>query len=92
MAQVPTVLGGLRAIRFTMKPRTTTPNDPTVREVLLAFRKVAGEVGFVYEIVLTTPDSRYNKDKHLVRDLQRTWKLKLFPAPARAAAISGNGH
>jgi len=52
VARVPTVLGGLRAIRFTMKPRT---GDPEVRDVLLAFREAPGEVGIVYEIVLTTP-------------------------------------
>ena len=79
VAQVPTTLGGLRAIRFTMKAGTSATNDPEVREVLLAFRKAPGEVGIVYEIVLRTPASRYNKDKQLVIDLQKTWRLKLLP-------------
>jgi hypothetical protein len=79
VARVPAVLGGLRAIRFRMKPGTSGPNDPEVREVLLAFRKAQGEVGIVYEIVLTTLTSRYNQDKHLVANLQRTWRLKKLP-------------
>ena len=79
VARVPTTLGGLRATRFTMKARTSAPNDPEVREVLVAFRKAPGEVGIVYEIVLTTPASRYNKDKQLLAELQKTWRLKLLP-------------
>ena len=77
--RVPTVLGGLRAIRFTIKPTPSGPNDFKVREVLLAFRRAPGEVGIVYEIVLTTLNSRYNKDKYLVVDLTRTWRLKSLP-------------
>lgn len=73
VTKAPTVLGGLSAIHFTMK------RDTEVREVLLAFRKAAGEVGIVYEIVLTTPASRYNEDKHLIAELQRTWRLKSLP-------------
>jgi hypothetical protein len=79
VARTPTLLGGLRAIRFTMKSKTSAASDPKVREVLLAFRKAPGEVGIVYEITLTTLSSRYDKDKHLLVDLQRTWKLRLLP-------------
>jgi len=78
VARVPAVLGGLRATRFMMKSKTSE-----VQEVLLAFRNVPGEVGIVYEIVLTTPTSRYNKDKHLIAELQRTWKLKNLAADFR---------
>ena len=74
--RVTTVLGGPRAIRFTIKPTITGTDDFKVREVLVAFRRVRGEVGIVYEIVLTTLNSRYNKDKQLVVDLKRTWRLK----------------
>ena len=74
VARVPTILGKLRAVRFTM-----TSNTPEVREVLLALRKAPGEVGIVYEIVLTTPTSRYNKDKHLIAQLQKTFRLKSLP-------------
>lgn len=74
-ARVSTVLGGLRAVRFTMKSKTSAE----VREVLLAFRKAPGEVGIVYEIVLTTPSSRYNQDKHLINDIQKTWRMKPLP-------------
>ena len=76
VARVATVLGKLRAVRFTMRPRTS---DSEVRDVLLAFREAPGEVGIVYEIVLTTPTSRYKKDKQLIVDLQRTWRLKSLP-------------
>ena len=79
VSQVPAVLGGLKAIRFTMTPRTLRPRDTEVREVLLAFRRVAGEVGIVYEVILTTVTSRYKNDKHLIADLQRTWRLKSLP-------------
>lgn len=78
-ARVSTVLGGLRAVRFLMKSKTAAVSDPEVREVLLAFRKAPGEVGIVYEIVLTTPSSRYKKDKHLIDDLQKTWRMKPLP-------------
>jgi hypothetical protein len=54
-------------------------DDGKMRDVLLAFRKAPGEVGIVYEIVLTTPTSRYNKDKHLIAELQRTFRLKSLP-------------
>lgn len=79
VARVPTTLGGLRGIRFTMKAKTSATDDPEVQEVLVAFRKAPGEVGVVYEIVLRTPTSRYNKDKQLVVDLQKSWRLKLLP-------------
>jgi len=82
VARVPAVLGGLRATRFMMK-RTESGPDTELQEVLLAFRRVPGEVGIVYEIVLTTPTSRYNKDKHLIAELQRTWKLKNLAADFR---------
>ena len=79
VARATTVLGGLKAVRFTMKPKNSPANDPQVREVLLAFRDAAGEVGIVYEIVLTTRSSRYAKDKQLLAGLQRTWRLKVLP-------------
>jgi hypothetical protein len=79
VVRAPTVLGGLKAIRFTMKPKTSAANDPEVREVLLAFRKAPGEVGIVYEIVLTTPSSRYEKDKQLLADIQRRFRLRVLP-------------
>lgn len=79
VARAPTLLGGLKAVRFTMKPKAAAANDPEVREVLLAFRKAAGEVGIVYEIILTTPRSRYDKDKRLVADVQRSWRLAVLP-------------
>jgi len=77
VAQAPAVLGGLRAIHFTMKPSVSKSTE--LREVVLAFREAPGEVGIVYEIVLTTPASRYDKDKHLIAELQRTWRLKSLP-------------
>jgi hypothetical protein len=79
VAQAPTVLGRLRATRFTMKPKTSASNDTEVREVVLAFRKAPGEVGIVYEISLTTLTSRYTHDKQLLADLQRTWRLSSLP-------------
>lgn len=79
VARTAAVLGGLKAIRFTLKSKTSTANDPEVREVLLAFRKAPGEVGIVYEIALTTTTSRYNQDKHLLDDLQKSWRLKPLP-------------
>jgi len=79
VARAPTVLGGLRAIRFTMKQKNPTSNDPEVNEVVLAFRKAPGEVGIVYEISLTTPSSRYGKDRQLIARLQRTFRLKSLP-------------
>jgi len=79
VAQAPAVLAGLRATRFTMKQKNSTSHDAAVREVLLAFRKAPGEVGIVYEIILTTQISRYDKDKHLIADLQRTWRLRPLP-------------
>jgi hypothetical protein len=77
VAQTRTVLAGLRATRFTMRSKTSASNQ--VREILLAFRKIPGEVGIVYEISLTTLTSRYNQDKHLVADLQKTWRLSPLP-------------
>jgi len=74
VARAPAVLGKLRAVRFTM-----TSNNREVREVLLAFRKAPGEDGIVYEIVLTTPTFRYAKDKHVLGELQRTFRLKSLP-------------
>jgi hypothetical protein len=79
VARAPTVLGGLRAIRFRMKSGISEPNDPEVQEVILAFRKAPGEVGIVYEITLTTVTSRYDQDKRLVASLQRTWRLRKLP-------------
>ena len=84
VAQAPAVLGKLKAVRFLMKHKSAA--TPEVREVLLAFREADGEVGIVYEIALTTSSSRYDKDKRLIDDVQRTWKLKSLPKP-----VSRNG-
>lgn len=75
--RAPAVLGKLKAVRFTMKSKSE--NADQVREVLLAFREAPGEVGIVYEIVLTTSTARYDADKHVMNDLQKTWRLKSLP-------------
>jgi len=74
--RAPAVLGKLKAVRFTMKSKSA---NAQVREVLLAFREAPGEVGIVYEIVLTTSTARYDADKHVMDDLQKTWRLKSLP-------------
>jgi len=76
VAQAPAVLGRLKAILFLMKPQTADTSE--VREVLLAFRKADGEVGIVYEIILTTSTSRYDKDKHLIDDLQKNMATEVI--------------
>jgi hypothetical protein len=77
VAQAPAVLAKLKAVRFTMKSKNA--GTPEVREVLLAFRKAPGEVGIVYEIVLTTSTSRYDQDKQVMDDVQKTWRLQSLP-------------
>lgn len=79
ISRAPAVLGGFKAIRFTMKPKTPAVSDPQVREVLLALREEPGGVGIVYEVVLTTPSSRYAKDRQLLTELQRSWRMKPLP-------------
>jgi hypothetical protein len=50
-----------------------------VRDSILAFRTVPGEVGIVYEIALTAQRDLYERDKHFISDLQKSFRLRPLP-------------
>lgn len=76
--QRPAVLGGLKAIHFSLRSTATESNEPMIRDVLLAFRKDGG-VGIVYEIALITSKLRYQKDKRSAAQLVRSFHLRALP-------------
>jgi len=67
-----TRLSGLRATRFIIHYRAT--GEATVDNEVLAFRD-----GIIYTIHLTTPSSRYEKDKKIVKEMQKMWRLQPLP-------------
>jgi hypothetical protein len=73
------VLGGLKAIHFALHSEISVANEPMIRDVILAFRNDPGGVGIVYEIALTTPARRYERDRQLVTQLQKSFRLKALP-------------
>ena len=77
--QRPAVLGGLKAVHFSLRSAATESNEPVIRDVILAFRKEPGGVGIVYEIALTTPALRYQKDRRSAAQLVKSFRLKALP-------------
>ena len=71
-----TRLAGLRAVRFIVHYRKD--DEEMVRDEVLAFRKEKW-ADYVYTIGLTTPLSRYEKDKAVVTEMQNTWRLQQLP-------------
>lgn len=71
-----TRLAGLRAVRFIARYRIS--GEIMVSDTVLAFRKEKHEE-IVYTISLTTPLSRYDKDKEALIEMQKTWRLQPQP-------------
>jgi len=77
LMQRPAALGGLKAIHFSLRSAASESNEPMIRDVILAFRKEpGGGVGIVYEIALTTPALRYQKDKRSAAQLIKSFRLR----------------
>jgi hypothetical protein len=79
MMQRPAVLGGLKAIHFSLRSAASESNEPMIRDVVLAFRKETGGVGIVYEIALTTPALRYERDRRSTAQVLKAFRLKALP-------------
>lgn len=77
--QRPAVLGGLKAVHFSLRSAAKGSKELLIRDVLLAFRKEPGGVGIVYEIALTTPAVRYRKDRRSAARLEKSFRLKTLP-------------
>lgn len=72
-----TRLSGLRAVRYVIHYKRS--GIPMIQETVLAFRKENEDVEFVYTIGLVTLASRYSKDRKVVDELQKTFRLESFP-------------
>lgn len=75
--KISTNLSRLRAVRFVIHYKAS--GIAMVRETVLAFRKNGDDVAIVYSINLRTPTSRYSKDRRVIDELQKTWRLKPLP-------------
>lgn len=71
-----THLGGLPAVHFTIHYNIS--GEAMVKDMVLAFRKEQSEE-IVYTISLTTALGRYQKDKEVMRRMQKTWGLQPLP-------------
>jgi len=74
-----TILASLRAVRFIIQYKAKDSNETMVQEVVLAFRKNSRDANMTYEIGLVAPESRYEQDRKVLVQMQRTWKLRRLP-------------
>jgi len=74
-----THLAGLRALRCTLRYDTPDSRDPTVQELLLAFRKTDTGADMVYTIGLTAPEWLRTRHQKLIEEIRKTWKLRPLP-------------
>jgi len=76
LSRISTRLHRLPAIRFTVRYKGPSTGEPIVEDVIIAIRKRRRDVGIVYATGLTTPESRYPKDKELLNRLLKTWRIR----------------
>jgi hypothetical protein len=74
LSKTPTRLGGLRAFRFVSSYDKS--GEEMIEDRIVAFRK-KGDI--VYSIELTTPMSRYPREKSLVTQMQKSWLADPLP-------------
>lgn len=72
-----TSLSRLRAVRFIIHYKAS--GIAMIQETVLAFRRNGCDVDIVYSINLRTPTFRYSKDRRLIDELQKTWRLRPLP-------------
>src|SRR5262249_45333129 len=78
ISKASTRLGKLRAVRFVMAYEES--GEPMIEDEIVALRsQLAEEHDIIYTIGLTTPASRYNQDKRLVLEIQRSWVFDPLP-------------
>jgi hypothetical protein len=76
LSKTPTRLGGLRAVRFVTSYDKS--GEATIEDEIIAFR-TEHDADIVYTIALTTPASRYARDKSLVTKMQKSWLADPLP-------------
>jgi hypothetical protein len=79
LKQTPTMMGGLKALRFVIRSTPSGASKPMILDSVVAFRKVPGEVGIVYEISLTTPESALSRGDRLLRLIQQGFRQRPLP-------------
>jgi hypothetical protein len=74
VSKTSTHLAKLRSIRFVA--RYNKSGEAMVNDVVLAFRE-RGDI--LYTLDLTTPISRYDKDRGIITQMQQAWRLQPLP-------------
>ena len=70
----PTRLGRLPAVRFVMAYGNS--GEEMIEDQIVSFRR---ESDIIYSLSLRTPASRYDQDKRLIAEMQRTWLVDPLP-------------
>jgi hypothetical protein len=76
--RTPSRFGKLPGRRFVISYNASDSRE-MVKEIVLAMRQAQKEGAVVYMIELTSPADRYNKDKRVIRELLKSWRLKRLP-------------
>jgi hypothetical protein len=71
-----THLAGLRAFHFTLRYDTPDSRDPTLQEVIVAFRKTENGTDLVYTIGLVAASWLHARHHKLIEEIRKTWKLR----------------
>lgn len=78
LSRSPARLGSLRAVRFIIAYEES--GEAMIEDQVVGFRSQLGEESdIIYTIHLTTTGSRYNQDKQLVLEMQRSWIIDPLP-------------
>lgn len=71
----PTRLHNLTGTRITLRRK----GGAVIEDIVLALRKTKDEVGIVYSLSLSTPESRYTQDKEVFDRVVQSWQARRLP-------------
>jgi hypothetical protein len=79
LKQTPTIMGGLKALRFVIRSTQSDASKTMISETVVAFRTAPGEIGIVYQIALTAPETAFPQGARLLRLLQNSFRQRPLP-------------
>lgn len=72
-------LDGLSAMRSIVRHREKSSRDTLVQDLVVCIRNQKNKDSIVYEIYLSTPDTSYGRDRHILESILSSWKSEPLP-------------
>lgn len=72
-------LGGLPAKRSIVRYKSQVSGENLIQDLVVCIRKEESKDSILYEIYLSTPETRYNRDRHILDLVLNSWKTESLP-------------